>query len=124
PLNGWGDKPVAQLLVRVYSEVLQHAKWLRLTTWIWAGLFVFGVITALTFGLQRWIWRPLRAITRSVRNEQPGVFPFDRDRTELGEVARLIRSYFEQREIMMKELREERQAQRAAKDQDDQIRQS
>jgi signal transduction histidine kinase len=113
PLNGWDGNPVARLLARNDSPLLRHVNRLRTAVW----LLMFGFAASMTFvtalAVKRWVIRPLRNLVHSLRTESPRtVKGLDRERGEVGEIARLIWTFFEQREGLIKELGERRQTER------------
>jgi signal transduction histidine kinase len=78
--------------------------------------FAFGLllIVAMWLALQAWILRPLSRIGDSLASDQPQlVADLSREKSELGRVAQLVRSSFEQRDALQREVRERAIAQAA-----------
>jgi len=66
----------------------------------------------LSLSLMTWVNRPLDLISRTLKQEDPGlVAPLETQRHEFGNLARLIRGFFEQREKLVAEVAERKQAQ-------------
>ncbi|MBI2497608.1 MAG: sensor histidine kinase, partial [Opitutae bacterium] len=75
-----------------------------------ANLFVaFGllVVTALWLGVRQWVLHPLDRISDSLLREDPGLIqPLRQEKNELGRVARLVETSFEQKAALQREIEE------------------
>ncbi len=124
-LAGWDGKPVARLLVRNDSKIINelnnsNGQLLKLLV-AFAGL----TVVLLTVSLMRWVSRPLRLISRTLESEHLG--PVDKlhaDRSEFGGVARMIREFFGQREKLIAEINERKSTQEALRQSGEQLRQA
>ena len=124
-LPGWDNRPAARLLVRNDSEIIKE---LNQSSGQLLGLVVaFAVVLFLLLGaaLIFWVSRPLRLISQTLETEQ--LAPVEKlrgDRSEFGRLARLIRDFFGQRENLLAEIAERKQAQEALRQSGEQLRQA
>lgn len=93
-----------------------------------ANLFVaFGVlvVAALWLGVRQWVLNPLDRITQSLSREDPSLIqPLRLERNELGRVARLVESSFEQKAALQKEIEERGRAEAALRESELLVRRS
>lgn len=93
-----------------------------------ARLFVlFGllVIAAVWLSMQQWVLRPLQTIAECLRLEDPArIRHLRNERTELGRVAQLIESSFEQKSALRHEVEERTRAETALRTSEAQLRHS
>ena len=124
-LPGWDNRPVARLLVRNDSEIIRE---LNQSSGQLLGLVVvFAVVLLVLLGaaLIFWVSRPLRYISQTLETEQLApVEKLDGDQSEFGRLARLIREFFGQRESLLAEIAERKQAQEALRQSGEQLRQA
>ena len=124
-LQGWDNQPVARLLVRNDSEIIKD---LNQSSGELLGLvvtFALVVMALLAAALIFWVSRPLRYISQTLETEQ--LAPVERlrnDQSEFGRLARLIRDFFGQRENLLAEIAERKEAQEALRQSGEQLRQS
>ena len=110
-LPGPNGRPVAALLVRYeppinngIRQALEQENYQSLA----CGLLLLIVLFAT---LLRWVSKPLRLISRSLRHQNPTVLePLVKQHTEFGQLARLIQDFFQQRQDLTAEIQERRQA--------------
>ncbi len=125
PLEGWDGQPVASLLVRNESETvkaLNRANEQRLALFV---AFAFLLLLVLGGSVMRWVSRPLRLISQTLKTENLGpIRKLRGDRGEFGNVAKLIQAFFGQRENLLTEIVERKQAQEALRQSGEQLRQS
>lgn len=85
--------------------------------------FALLVVLALGLGVRRWVLQPLDRIGESLRRDEPALIaPLLRDRTELGQVARLIESAFRQKAALGREIDERRRTEQALRDSEMRLR--
>ncbi len=124
-LSGWDKQPVARLLVRNGSQIIRE---LNQSSGQLLGLVVaFAVVLLVLLGasLIFWVGRPLRYISQTLETEQLApVERLQRDRSEFGRLARLIRDFFGQRESLLAEIAERKHAQEALRQSGEQLRQA
>ncbi len=125
PLEGWDGQPVASLLVRNESETvkaLNRANEQRLALFV---AFAFLLLLVLGGSVMRWVSRPLRLISQTLKTEHLApIRKLRGDRSEFGGVARLIQEFFGQRENLLAEIAERKQAQEALRQSGEQLRQA
>jgi diguanylate cyclase (GGDEF)-like protein/PAS domain S-box-containing protein len=113
-LPGLDGRSVTALLVRYeppiddsIRQALEQENYQSLA----CGLLLLIVLFAT---LLHWVSKPLRLISRSLHYQDPAVLePLVEQRTEFGQLARLIRDFFQQRQDLTAEIQERRQAERA-----------
>jgi signal transduction histidine kinase len=93
-----------------------------------ARLFVvFGLllIAAVWLSLQQWVLRPLSTIAESLSREDPSkIHRLRNEKTELGRVAQLVESSFQQKTALQHEVAERTRAEAALRDSETQLRHS
>ena len=124
-LDGWDGKPVAWLLVRNESDTVKALnranEQLRL---LFVG-FAFALLLVLGGSVVRWVSRPLRLISQTLKTEHLGpINKLRNDRSEFGGVAKLIHEFFGQRESLLAEIAERKHAQEALRQSGEQLRQA
>ncbi len=111
-LLGLNGEPVALLEVRNQAPLFLSA--IRATKLEFAVciLFTATLVILLSLALYYWIQQPLRAISRSLHNGDPGpIRAYLRSQTEFGHVARLIHAFFQQKSELIAEIGVRKQAQ-------------
>ena len=124
-LNNWDGTPLAQLVVRNESPVVQELN--RSSERLILSLFAFALILLLLiyWSLVRWVGQPLRSIMESLKRNDPK--PIDRlcsDNSEFGELARTTRKFFEQRDNLIREMEERRMTEEALRKSEEELRHS
>lgn len=85
--------------------------------------FAVLVVLALWLAVRLWVLRPLDRIGDSLRRDDlASIQPLLRDRTELGQVARLIESAFRQKAALGSEIEQHRQTEEALRDSEMRLR--
>ena len=123
--NGWDGKPVTRLLVCNDSETIAELN--RSTRYLFALLVgsALALLLLLTVVLTVWVSRPLRLIMQTLKTER--LAPIERLRDtggEFGTVSELIREFFGQRENLIAEVFERKNAQEALRESGEQLRQA
>ncbi len=107
PLPGWDGQPVARLIVRYEAPIVPLLNAASNQLFLALGLFALALITVLTFALIKWVSRPLQLISDTLRREDLGpISRIEHHQSEFGELARLIRRFFAQRDSLLREMRE------------------
>ena len=122
-LNGWDDKPVARLLVRSESPVVQELN--RESERLLLALIGFALVVLLLISssLVRWVRRPLRRITQSLRRNDPALLDaMNKDNSEFGQLAGTVQKFFEQRDNLIREIEERRAAEEALRKSEEELR--
>jgi signal transduction histidine kinase len=124
-LNGWNGAPVAELGVTTGSALLGLLHQMARRSVALLGLFVVVLLGLLFVALWRWVSVPLGQIGRSLQAEDPeSLRRLERDRSEFGQLARLIRAFFEQKAALTREVGERQQAETALRHSQEQLLQA
>ena len=124
-LAGWDGRPVTRILVCNDSDSiaqLNHStRWLL---WLLVG-FALALLTLLTVLLTLWVARPLRLISQTLKTERLApIEPLRDTGGEFGNLAEMIREFFGQRESLIAEVFERKNAQEALRQNAEQLRQA
>jgi signal transduction histidine kinase len=113
-LADWRGQPLASLESRTTSyAVLEHQRAARR---MMAALILVSSLTiiAVLVGLLVMVTRPLNRLSRSLEAESPeAVLPLVRDRSEFGQLARLVVSFVRQKAELLREVAERKLAMEA-----------
>jgi signal transduction histidine kinase len=114
PLADWRGHALRTLRVDYQAPELARAvssDWRQAQVLILYGVLL---ITAVGLALRTWVLRPLRLVSESLERETPdAVADLSRERSELGQVAQLVRQSFDQRADLKREVDERTRAQEA-----------
>jgi signal transduction histidine kinase len=125
PLPGWDGKPIAQLIIRNESRVVQQLNSSSDRLLIWLCLFAVVLLLLISSSLVRWVSQPLRQIMESLkRNDPKPIEGMCRDNSEFGELARTTRKFFEQRDNLISEMEERRVTKEALRKSEEELRHS
>jgi signal transduction histidine kinase/CheY-like chemotaxis protein len=124
-LKGWDDKPVAQLVIYNESPIVQELN--RESGILLVSLITFALILLVLLSslLVRWVRQPLRVIMESLTRNDPR--PIERmchHNSEFGELARTVRTFFSQRDNLIREMEERRTTEAALRKKEDELRHS
>jgi signal transduction histidine kinase len=114
PLFDWRGQTLRVLTLSHEASDITHV--LRTSSQQSLVIVVFGLLLLLGFGwaLHVWVLRPLRLIGTSLADQSPGpVAALSTENSELGRVAQLAISSFDQRAALEREIAERRTAQAA-----------
>jgi signal transduction histidine kinase/CheY-like chemotaxis protein len=109
PLAGWNNIPVAWLLFRSTNPFI--SQWQALGKNIILGFLIFTLAFLLVQFtlLYNWINSPLKQISNSLKYGNPElIHPLSETNNEFGEIARLIKLFFEQNQQLRNEMEERR----------------
>jgi signal transduction histidine kinase/ActR/RegA family two-component response regulator len=109
PLQGWDNRPAAWLRFSSNNPFIEQ--WQSLGKQLLLGILAFTLVfLVLQFALlSSWIHAPLRLISNSLRTGNPELIePLTRKRNEYGEIANLIKRFFEQNHQLRTEMEERR----------------
>ena len=124
-LNSWEGLPLAQLIIRNESPVIQELN--RSSRWLWIWFCIFAIVLLLLIStlLVRWVSRPLGLIMESLkRNDSKPIDGMCEDTSEFGELARTTRKFFEQRDNLIREMEERRVTEEALRKSEEELRHS
>jgi two-component system cell cycle sensor histidine kinase/response regulator CckA len=123
-LPGWNGQPVARLVVRSESPVVQELN--RESETILVALIFFALLLLffISSSLVRWVRRPLRTIMDSLKRNDPQPIESmcSTDNSEFGELARTVRTFFAQRDNLIREMEERRATEDALRKSEDELR--
>ncbi len=123
PLLGLDGQPIATLVARNVSPVVREFHALSERLFLWLAIFAFFVYLLLIVALRKWVIRPFQTISRSLRTENPALLdPWLHDRGDYGKLGRVIRTFFEQRQALVEEMRERRAAEKTLETRDEELR--
>ena len=113
-LAGWDGRPVARLVVRNESPVVEQLNLSSERLFLWLILFALVLSLLLLISLTRWVANPLKALSACLKKQDPhSIAELQNDRSEFGDFARLIRAFFDQRANLLREMSERRQTEEA-----------
>ena len=124
-LHSWDGTPVAQVIIRNQSPVVEELNRSSERLWLAFCLFAVVVLLLISSSLVRWVSQPLRRIMDSLKRSDAK--PIERlcwDHSEFGELARTTRKFFEQRDNLMKEMEERRATEEALRKSEEELRHS
>jgi len=124
-LNGFDGRPVAELVVTYTSPAVAELN--RFMNSLIIGVIVFALVALvlLTLALTRWVSQPLRSISETLNTDNTALLlKLRNDSSEFGKISQLIRHFFEQRAILMKEIKDRQAAEQALTESEEQLRQS
>jgi PAS domain S-box-containing protein len=116
-LLGWDNKPIVEIQATNRSGLMvemQNSARNRL----WAlVIFILVVLTILSIALIRWINTPLNLISRSLNSGDPSELKeLEKNKSEFGYLAQLIKTFFEQNSDLIKEVVERSEAEKALRE--------
>lgn len=106
-LRGWDERPIMRIIIQSESPILKtfsHATNNEIIL-----LFIFSLIMflALIFFLTKWVGMPIGLISRSLKLQNPDIIvPLQKDKSEFGNIAQLINTFFAQKMDLVKEIEE------------------
>jgi len=113
-LPGWDWNPVMRINVLSESSILKQFNALATTQLVLFIIFAFVILVATSLFLVRWVSTPLKLISKSLEKGDSGALKKMRfDKTEFGNLARLIAMFFHQRVELVKEVSERTRAEAA-----------
>lgn len=109
PLKGWDNKPVAWLRFRSSNPFITQLQSLGKHVFLGILLFTLSFLLLQFALLYQWINSPLRTISLSLKNGNPELIHYLSLRhNEFGEIARLVKRFFEQNQQLRTEMEERR----------------
>ncbi len=124
-LTGADGKAVAHIGATVLSYAVREfnrSSARQLGSLLLFGLVIIGVVM---LGLVLMVTRPLGAVTRSLADEKPeSLERLARSRTEFGQLARLVRHSFEQKQALENEVEERKRAIAALAEAEEELKRS
>ncbi|MEY2480145.1 MAG: two-component system, cell cycle sensor histidine kinase and response regulator CckA [Verrucomicrobiota bacterium] len=122
-LPGWDGKPISRLVIRSESPLVQELN--RESSALLIALIIFALLLLLLISssLVRWVHRPLRTITESLRHSDPKpIESMKKDNSEFGQLARTVHEFFKQQDNLIREMEERRATEEALRKSEDELR--
>jgi len=110
-LTGWDGKPLMQLRAQVVSEIIKGFN-LRYKKYL-VTLLIFTVVIIATFAFftMGWIGIPLYSIPKTLKKgDLRYIDILQKDKTEFGDISRLLDKFFKQRGELLKEISQREKA--------------
>ena len=125
PLRSWDGRPLAQLVVRNESPIVEDLRRSSERLLLWLVCFALVLFLLLSLSLFLWVRRPLRKIMASLTLDDPApIQHLARDRSEFGELARTVQKFFAQRDNLVREMDERRATEEALRKSEEELRHS
>ena len=106
-LTGWDNKPVKYLVIFVVSRGIEGTKRAAAQASLLLIIFSVSTLTIVYFFVTFWIDIPLSLISLALKKEDPIPLKIiDKQRTEFGDVSRLMGNFFTQRKKIIQEITE------------------
>src|ERR1051325_4377518 len=106
-LSNWDGTPVARLIVRNTSPIVQELEHESQALMLSIVLFALLLLLLISSSLFRWVRRPLRTIRQSLNHNEPALLaPLANDLSEFGQLARILQTFFGQRDELIREIEE------------------
>lgn len=113
-LNSWDGSPLMKVHVRSESPVISEFDRSSNQQFILSIIFALVLLVLVSAFLMRWVSVPLQLISKSLNKEDPNmIIDMQKEKTEFGDLARLIYRFFEQRGNLIKENTERKRAEEA-----------
>ncbi len=98
-LPGWDGRPVARIHIDASPPLYEAAVSSMHRQSVLFIFFPVAIIGVLTFFMFRWVYAPLAVISKTLDTQNPGLLnDLEKEPTELGMAAHLIKRFFEQGE--------------------------
>ena len=111
-LAGWNGETIATVAVQSRSDAIAELASQSNNLFLAVVELAALIQLLLSLALMTWVNKPLDQISRALKSENPDlVRPLEKRRHEFGNLARLIRGFFEQQERLVAEVAERKQAQ-------------
>ncbi|MBN2108114.1 MAG: hypothetical protein JW832_11885, partial [Deltaproteobacteria bacterium] len=122
-LRSWDDKPIAELAVRSEVPVLRELVSSTQRQLLQLLAFLSIILIVLFIAFVAWVQLPLRRLSRSLaaRDAEP-LGRLQKQKTEYGDFARLIISFFRQQQDLSLEIAERRHAQEELENKNEMLR--
>jgi signal transduction histidine kinase len=124
-LLDWQGKPIAKLLVRSETPIIREFNRDARRLFYLLAAFAAALFIIVSGVLRNLVTLPLTLIIHSLRNKDLAALQrIEKRSTEFGELALLIRNFFQQRDELVREMNERKAAERALRHSEEQLRHS
>ena len=110
-LPGWNGAAAARLKISFVTEHIRRSA--QITNQVTILLVAFSLLSLalIGFGFWQWVQKPLHRISQALeKGDSAPIGPLMKEKTEMGDVAVLIKKFFEQQRILQAEIDERRHA--------------
>ncbi|MFA5389167.1 MAG: CHASE4 domain-containing protein [Candidatus Omnitrophota bacterium] len=116
-LSGWDGKILATLTMLSESRAMKNFDRISRQISFMFIICMVMVLLVILIGLTHWISIPLWSITAALKENNPAhIDRLRHEKAEFGNIARLIKQFFEQKEVLLKEISERKKAEGALKE--------
>jgi PAS domain S-box-containing protein len=116
-LSGWDNKPIIEIQAVNQSEMISEAQNSAENNFWLFVIYIFIILTILIVALIKWVNTPLNLISRSLNSgDSSELKELEKDNSEFGHLAQLIRTFFEQNSDLIKEVIERTEAEKALRE--------
>jgi signal transduction histidine kinase/CheY-like chemotaxis protein len=106
-LPGWDGKPVARMDARFAVEFMKPLERIQAQYFYFHLVFSAALLLILFAAIFFWVTKPIGRLSDALVESSPAPLkPIEKERTELGQLARLIRQFFEQKEELVRQFEE------------------
>ncbi len=113
-LNGIDKNPLMRLNITSTARAEREFTLLTTRQFILLLLFAVVILAIISTALVVWINRPLKLLSKSLRTGDPApITSLQQERTEFGDLAQLLASFFDQKVALMKEVNDRKRAEAA-----------
>lgn len=124
-LTDWSGAPIARLTVRNTSQMVRELERESEVLMLAIVIFALLLLLLLSSSLVRWVRRPLKTIMESLKSNDPKpIEPLLSDNSEFGELAQTVRTFFSQRDNLIREMEERRVTEEALRAKEHELRHS
>jgi sensor domain CHASE-containing protein len=110
-LYGFDNSPIFQINISKEYSILEQSTGLSNRFILLVIIFGGLLLIILAYYLSNWISIPLLSISRTLSSENPDLLnPLIKKKNEFGEIALLINRFFEQKQELIKEIKERKEA--------------
>lgn len=124
-LPGWDGQPLAFLQVRNDSPAVEQLSRSNERLYFGLAVFALALLLVLAFSLMRWVSAPLKSLSAAMRSQDAARLKTLQPKgNEFGDLARLMGDFFDQRQVLIREIGERRQAESALEESEQRLRHS
>lgn len=122
-LTGWDKIPLVRLNVNIKAESIKYSYRLSKQQLFSSLIFAIIILAFILLSIMRWVAFPLQSINRTLNTENTAyLYNLQKDNTEFGDISRLIDKFFNQKEKLIEEVNERKQAEEELKNSYDKLK--
>jgi signal transduction histidine kinase/CheY-like chemotaxis protein len=124
-LPGWDGQPLAFLQVRNDSPAVEQLYRSNVRLSYGLAAFALALLVVLALSLMRWVSAPLKSLSLALRSQDAARLKVLQPKgNEFGDLARMMGEFFDQRQKLVREIAERRQAESALEESEERLRHS